>query len=52
MFSSNETLEIPLWKNASCGWMRDIFGLQCQFFFFFLACRKKGLQDMRDLKRI
>lgn len=32
MFPPNETLEIPLWENSSCGRMRDIFGLQCQFF--------------------
>ncbi len=31
MFSSNETLEIPLWRSSSCGRMKDVFGLQCQF---------------------
>lgn len=31
MFSPNETLEIPLWKSASCCRMRDVFRLQCQF---------------------
>lgn len=32
MFPPNETLEIPLWKNSSCGRMKDVFGLQCHFF--------------------
>lgn len=51
MFSSNETLEIPLWKKTSCGRMRDVFGLQWQFFSD-SACREKGIQDERDLKHI
>lgn len=49
MFPSNETLAIPLWKKSSCGRMRDIFGLQCQFF---SACawiqEYKTLGDMKS----
>lgn len=30
MFWPNETLEISLWKSASCRRMRDVFGLQWQ----------------------
>lgn len=31
MFSSNETLEMPLWKSSSWRRMTDVFGLQCLF---------------------
>lgn len=50
MFPPNETLEIPLWKNSSCGRMRDIFGLQCQFFRTVCIWRPeyKTLGDMKS----
>lgn len=42
MFSSNETLEIPLWRSSSCRRMRDVFGLQCQFLQIVCVEREKN----------
>lgn len=52
LFSSNEMLEISLWKSTSCHRRRDVFRLQMHSSERVCGVRGKNKTDLRDLKHV